>query len=90
MPEFQNRATSHALRQDMHPCEFESQVELARSYYLARGRVEMLTCLLKARFGPLSDKVHSQLACSSFEQLHAIGDRLLTAASLEEALAPKS
>jgi hypothetical protein len=42
------------------------------------------------RFGALSEIVRKQIASSSIEELDEIGDRLLTAATLEEALALKS
>ena len=57
---------------------------------MAVGRADMVTRMLKARFGSLSERVHAQIALCSDEELNAIADRLLTAATLQEALAPKS
>lgn len=78
------------VRQSMNPCKFESQADLGKNFYLACGRVEIVTHLLKARFGSLSNEAQAQLAWSCHEQLYAIVDRALTATTLEEALAPKS
>lgn len=55
----------------------------------ARGRVELLTRQLAARFGPLSAEVEAKIESSSIQELDAIGDRLLAAMSLEAALRPR-
>lgn len=79
--------------QDKLPFKYEYRSDFARQYYgqgRVEGRAELVTRLLIARFGPLSDNAKSQIVTSSIEELDAIGERLLTAASLEEALASKS
>jgi hypothetical protein len=50
------------------------------------GRTDLLARLLAHRFGPLPAAVHERLASASIEELDAIGERLLTAQSLIEAL----
>lgn len=72
------------------PVGDEYQRDFVKRFYSARGRAELITRQLQVRFGPLRGEVRFQLAWSSPEELDAIGDRLLTAASLQEALASKS
>jgi hypothetical protein len=52
----------------------------------AQGRADLLTRQLTLRFGPLSDDALAQISAASIEELDAIGERLLTALSLQEAL----
>lgn len=85
-----SEAALTVLRQTMNLAEYECQSELAKGYYLARGRVEMVRRLLQARFGRLTDEACAQLARSDSVELCAIIDRSVTAASLQEALAPQS
>lgn len=75
--------------QNMLPFKYEYQSDFAKRY-VAQGRAEIVTRQLVARFGPLSDQVKERITSSSSEELDAIGDRLLTAASLQEALAPQA
>jgi len=53
----------------------------------ALGRATLVAKQLTHRFGPLSQTVHARLTSASVEELDAIGERLLTARNLEEALA---
>ena len=46
----------------------------------------MIIKLLTQRFGPLTDAVRIQVTNCSIEELDAIGDRLVAATSLDEAL----
>jgi hypothetical protein len=85
-------ALSHAARrelQTMDLAKYEYQSDFAKRY-VAQGRLEgraaMVIKLLTHRFGPLTDSVTTQVTNSSLEELDAIGDRLLTAPSLQEAL----
>jgi hypothetical protein len=64
---------------------YEHQSEFARRY-VAYGRMSLLQLQLRARFGPLPPAVRARIAAASNEELDAIGVRLLTAASLEEAV----
>ena len=50
------------------------------------GRADLITQLLTMRFGALSEVVRARIATSSLSQLDDIGERLLTARTLEEAL----
>lgn len=82
-----SEAARAVLQETMLPFEYEYQSDFARRY-VAQGRADIVTRQLTARFGSLSTTVQDQIAASSMEELNRIGDRLLTAASLQEALAP--
>jgi hypothetical protein len=89
-------ALSEAARrelQKMDPAKYVYQSEFAKRYVaqgrkegLAKGRAGLLARLLAHRFGPLPGVAHERLAAASIEELDAIGERLLTAQSLPEAL----
>jgi hypothetical protein len=75
--------------QTMALAKYEYQSDFARRYVAQgreEGRVALLTRLLTRRFGPLSDTAREQLRSASIDQLDAMGERLLTANSLSEAL----
>jgi hypothetical protein len=84
------------------PDKYEYQSEFARSwvaYGREEGRTEGkaegnaegragLVCRLRAvRFGPLTAEVETLIRSTSIAELDAIGERLLTAPTLQEALA---
>ncbi len=50
----------------------------------------MVTRLLNARFGPLSEEVKKQIASRSSDELTQLPIVCWTAASLDEALTPRS
>ncbi len=50
------------------------------------GRAELVARQLTLRFGPLGDDVRARLSAASIEGLDVIGERLLTAQSLQDAL----
>jgi hypothetical protein len=93
-------ALSEAARralQTMDPSKCEYQSEFARRYVAqgreegrsegsAAGRADLLSRLLAHRFGPLPGSARERLAAASIEELGAIGERLLTARNLAEAL----
>jgi hypothetical protein len=54
------------------------------------GYVVTIAQELARRFGPLSAEAMTKVASSSIEELDLMGERLLTAVSLEAALAPTS
>jgi hypothetical protein len=54
----------------------------------AHGRAELILRQLSLRFGEVARRFERELEVASIEQLDAIGDRLLTASSLEQALNP--
>lgn len=51
-----------------------------------QGRVDLVMRQLNVRFGALSEEVKARIATSSLSELDAIGERLLTAQTLQEAL----
>ncbi|MGH8237559.1 MAG: DUF4351 domain-containing protein [Steroidobacteraceae bacterium] len=83
-----SEAARRAL-QAMDPRKYEYQGEFARRY-VAQGRVEGRAALvlrqLALRFGPLAQQVEMRIAEASIEELDLIGERLLTAQTLTEAL----
>jgi hypothetical protein len=91
-------ALSEAARralQTMDLSKYEYQSEFARRYVaqgleqgLAKGRADLLARLLVYRFGPLPSIASERLAAASVDELDAIGERLLTARNLQEALTP--
>lgn len=87
--------------QNMDPAKYVYQSEFAKRYYgqgkvegkaegkvegKAEGKAEMLRRQLSLRFGKLSPADQARLSSASLEELDAIGDRLITASSLHEAL----
>jgi hypothetical protein len=75
--------------QAMDPRKYEYQSDFARRY-VAQGRIEGRAALvirqLALRFGPLAQQVEARIAEASIEELDRIGERLLTAQTLDEAL----
>jgi hypothetical protein len=83
------------------PAKYEYQSEWARDWFAhgkeegrtegkaegqAEGRAELICRLLTVRFGQLTTEVDTQIRSASISELDAIGERLLTAANLQEAL----
>ena len=91
-------ALSEAARkalQSMDPAKYEYQSEFARHYVaegLAQGRVEgkveLVMKLLVRRFGPLPEEAEQRVRAASVEELDSFAERVLTAQSLEQVLAP--
>ena len=89
-------ALSEAARralQAMDPVKYEYQSDFAKRYFaLGRnearsgGRVELLARQLTLRFGSLPEDAIWRLATASIEELDAIGERLLTASTLQGAM----
>ena len=80
----------------MDPAKYEYQSEFAKRYVAqgkaegrAEGRADLLTRQLTLRFGVLPPEALARLAGASIEELDAIGERLLTAPTLQEALGPR-
>jgi len=72
---------------------YEYKSEPLRSLVMkgrAEGRVELVCKLLTTRFGPLNDAVQARIGSAQKEQIEALAERLLTAQTLEEALASLS
>lgn len=77
----------------MNPRKYEYQGEFARRYFAqgqaegqAEGRAALVTRLLALRFGPLTPEVETRIADASIKELDEIGERLLTAQTLDEAI----
>lgn len=92
-----SEAARKVLQENMRADGWEYRSDFAKHYVaegraegLAQGRVALVMRLLASRFGALSEGVTEKLKSSSIEELDAIADRLLTAATLQETLAPKS
>lgn len=78
--------------------KYEYKTEFARRYYgqgltegeakgRAEGRAELVLRQLTLRFGTLPETVQARVRSARIEELDRIGERLLTAGSLDEALA---
>ena len=83
-----SEAARRAL-QTMNPIKYEYQSDFAKRYVAqgrAEGRAAIVLRQLTVRFGPLSSEVQAQIASSSVDELDAIGERLLTAGNLQDAL----
>jgi hypothetical protein len=83
----------------MDPAKYEFQSDFAKKYIAIgrqegnlegqlKGQADLLTRLLTRRFGALPPDAAARIAAAASDELDAIGDRLLTAQSLEEALGP--
>lgn len=87
-----SEALSEAARralQSMNPAKYEYRSEFAKRYFgqgLAEGRAELILKQLTLRFGELPESARSAIHGAQIEDLDRIGERLLTAASLEEVL----
>lgn len=66
---------------------YEFQSEFARTY-IAVGRAALIIRLLTRRFGRLDGATKDRIRCAGLADLDSIGERLLTAATLKEALGP--
>jgi hypothetical protein len=80
---------------NMDARKYEYQSEFARRYVaqghasgIAEGRATLIIHLLKVRFGALDFPLESRIQRASIAELDAIGERLLVAGSVEEALGP--
>ncbi|MGH8239292.1 MAG: DUF4351 domain-containing protein [Steroidobacteraceae bacterium] len=80
----------------MKPAGYEFQsafarhcVALGRAEGEAKGRAAVVVKQLGLRFGPLTQQVATRIAEASIAELDEIGERLLTARTLDEALGPQ-
>jgi len=83
-----------AMEVNMNSLGFEYQSNFARRYYgegkaegRIEGRVELILKMLAGRFGPLPDTIQTRVRGANDANLDAIAERMLTAQSLEQALA---
>jgi len=83
----------------MDPAKYEYQSEFAKRYFaqgieqgiekgVAQGRAAMVLRQLAVRFGPLDDDVQARIRQASIDELDAIGERLLSAGNVYEAVLP--
>jgi hypothetical protein len=82
---------SEAARRElktMEPAKYQYRSDFARRY-VAQGKADILRRLLEQRFGALSAEALARVSDASTEELDGIGERLLTAQTLEEALGPR-
>jgi len=77
----------------MDPAKYEYQSEFAKRYIAlgkaegqAEGSANLVKRLLTLRFGKLPAETVTRLSTASIAELDAIGERLLTASTLDEAL----
>ena len=77
----------------MKPAGYEFQSDFARHYVAlgraegeAKGRAAVVATLLVLRFGPLTQQAEIRIAEASIAELDEIGERLLTAQTVDEAL----
>ncbi len=86
--------------QAMIPDRYEYESDFAKRHYaqgqaqgqaqgLVQGRAELVLRQLARRFGELPEALQTSLRHASIEELDRVGERLLTARSLEEALDPR-
>jgi hypothetical protein len=87
-----SEAARRALR-DMNLPKYEYKTEFAKRYYgqgeakgRAEGRLELVLRQLTVRFGALPESARARLQTAGSEELDRIGERLLTASTLSEAL----
>jgi hypothetical protein len=69
----------------MNAFKYEYQSDFAR-HYIALGRAALIAKLLSRRFGPLPQAAEARIAELSIAELDELGERLLTAQTLQEAL----
>ncbi|HET7132277.1 MAG TPA: DUF4351 domain-containing protein [Gammaproteobacteria bacterium] len=75
--------------QTMDPAKYEYQSDFAKRYVAqgrAEGRAEVIVRQLTLRFGALPAEAQGRIAEASLAELNTIAERLLTAATLQEAL----
>lgn len=75
----------------MNPAKYEYRSEIAKKFIgvgHAEGRAALLQRQLTRRFGALPPAAIERLSAATINELDAIGERLLSAATLEEALGP--
>ena len=75
--------------QAMDPAKYEYQSDFAKRFVAqgeASGRAALVIRLLTLRFGPPAEDVQARIAQAPIAELDAMGERLLTAQTLQEAL----
>jgi hypothetical protein len=91
-----SEAARRALK-TMDISKYEYQSEFAKRYVAqgvqqgvqqggTEGRLALVSRLLALRFGPLTTEVRDRLRLASIDELDAIGERILCASTLQQAL----
>jgi hypothetical protein len=83
------KSTPKVLEESMTSIALKYQSDFARRYVaqgIAEGQLEIIVELLATRFGPLPESIQTRVRGASTEQMHAVGRKVLTAQTLEEAL----
>jgi len=73
----------------MDPAKYEYQSDFAKRYVAqgqTSGRAELIGKQLTLRFGTLNETARARISSATIAELDEIGERLLTAESLEAAL----
>jgi len=88
-----SEAARRAL-QDMNPATYEYQSDFCRGLFAQgcaegerSGRAALIVRQLTLRFGPLGTEVQGRIAAASIPEMDALAERLLTARTVQEALA---
>jgi len=74
------------LRDTMNALGFEYQSEFARRY-VTEGKVELILKQLAQRFGAVPDSIQTRVRSARYGQLDTVAEQVLTAQTLEEAVA---
>jgi hypothetical protein len=85
---FLSEAARRAFK-NMRAFKYEYQSDFARHYYgngVTQGLARLILRLLTSRFGALDNDAIARIAAATIDELDAIGERLLTAKTLQEAL----
>jgi hypothetical protein len=85
--------TARQALMNMNPANYQYQSEFAKRYVAegkvegkAEGRCELLIKQLTLRFGVLPDAAHAQIQRASVAEIDAMGERVLSAQTLEEVM----
>jgi Domain of unknown function (DUF4351) len=87
--EYQSDFARHYVAQGRAEGKIEGKVE-GRVEGKAEGRLEIVLKQLTLRFGPLAEAIQTRVRSAPDAQLDAVAERVLTAQTLDEALAPLS
>jgi len=79
--DFAKRYVAQGIEQGL-----EKGIEKGISQGRIEGRAELISRLLTLRFGPLTEAAQTRIQQSSIAELDAIGEQLLTASSLDDAV----
>lgn len=77
--------------QTMDPAKYEYQSDFAKRYFTQgriEGRAALIVKQLSLRFGRLASELQARIEGASIAELDAVGERLLSAQTLQEALEP--